>query len=54
MSEFEVGDFVYGSNWCFGEIVQLDNYGAWVEFDTGTGGGTSYFEYEELVLACDI
>lgn len=53
MSKFKEGDRVYGGDWCYGEIIQLDKYGAWIEFDTGTGGGTSYFDYDDIRLVED-
>lgn len=48
---YEIGDYVYAADWCYGKIVDLDEKGAWVEFDTGTGGGTLYFYYDELLKA---
>ena len=46
-----IGDYVYASDWCFGEIVDMDDDGAWVEFETGRGGGTSYFNFDEIEFA---
>lgn len=39
---FEVGDWVYAGDWCYGQIIGLDfeNREALVEFDTGSGGGS--------------
>lgn len=48
MSEFKVGDWVYAKDWCYGQIVELHDDHAHVEFDTGTGGGTMPFGLEEL------
>lgn len=47
---FEVGDWVYAGDWCYGQIIGLDfeNREALVEFDTGTGGGSLWFELGEL------
>ena len=47
-NEFHVGDTVYASDWCYGGIVRIDGIIAWVEVDTGTGGGTCAFELSEL------
>lgn len=49
---FKVGDWVYASDWCYGQIVEIDEDNlAHVEFDTGTGGGCMPFELSELDLA---
>lgn len=50
---FEVGDWVYAGDWCYGQIVDLDfeNRKALVEFDTGSGGGSFWFEFGELTRA---
>ena len=32
---FEVGDYVYASDWCYGRIIDLDYDGAFIEFETG-------------------
>lgn len=53
MSNFKVGDYVYASDWCFGEIVELCEDHAYVEFETDFGGGTMPFAYDELKLAAD-
>lgn len=52
MSQFRIGDWVYASDWCFGQIVQInkDNT-ADVEFETCGGGGTACFAFKDLVLA---
>ena len=50
MRKFKVGDHVYGGDWCYGEIVDLEEHGALVEFETRGGGGTWYFLYEEMRL----
>ena len=47
----KIGDYVYASDWCFGEIVGITHEGVWVEFDTGNGGGTAFFDYDEVELA---
>lgn len=48
---YEIGDYVYACDWCYGQIVDMDEYGALVEFDTGTGGGSLWFSYSELQKA---
>lgn len=47
---FEVGDQVYAGDWCYGQIVDIDfeKGEALVEFDTGSGGGSLWFEFREL------
>ena len=47
---FEVGDWVYAGDWCYGQIVDIDfeKGEALVEFDTGSGGGSLWFEFGEL------
>lgn len=54
MEEFELGDYVYGEDWCFGQIVKLEEDGVWVEFDTERGGGTCVFDYDQIKLADDL
>ena len=50
MNRFCIGDWVYASDWCFGQIVRInkDNT-ADVEFETC--GGTACFGFGDLVLA---
>lgn len=50
---FKLGDWVYASDWCYGQIVAIEDNLVMVEFDTGTGGGTWTFEADEVVLADD-
>lgn len=50
---FKLGDWVYAGDWCYGQIVAIDDDTVSVEFDTGTGGGTVTFEKDEVVLADD-
>lgn len=47
---FEIGDWVYAGDWCYGQIVDLDfeNREALAEFDTGSGGGSFWFEFGEM------
>lgn len=51
MDEFEVGDWVYASDWCYGVIVSIEDDIAVVEFETFGGGGTWSFWLDELTLA---
>lgn len=50
---FETGDQVYAGDWCYGQIIDIsfENKEALVEFDTGTGGGSLWFEFGELTRA---
>ena len=51
MRKFEIGDWVYAGEWCYGQILELEDDCAHVEFDTGFGGGCLPFELSELELA---
>ena len=53
MNDFQIGDLVYASDWCYGQIVDIDGDFISVEFDTGSGGGTCSFELEEVMLASE-
>ena len=48
---FEVGDYVYASDWCYGRIIDLDYDGAFIEFETTGGGGSCYFYFDEITKA---
>ena len=50
---FEIGDQVYAGDRCYGQIIDIsfENKEALVEFDTGTGGGSLWFEFGELTRA---
>ena len=48
---FQLGDWVYASDWCYGQIIDIDEDYIWVEFDTGIGGGTCSFEHRAVRLA---
>ena len=48
---FQIGDWVYASDWCYGQIVAIEGNLISVEFDTRTGGGTWTFEEDEVRLA---
>ena len=51
MQKFEIGDWVYAGDWCYGQIAELKDDYAYVEFDTGSGGGCLPFELGELQRA---
>jgi hypothetical protein len=51
MYDFQIGDYVYASDWCYGQIIDIDDEFIYVEFDTGSGGGTWGFEADEVRLA---
>lgn len=51
MKKFNVGDWVYAEDWCFGQITYIENNIAHVEYHTGTGGGCVPFELDDLRLA---
>jgi hypothetical protein len=51
MYDFQIGDYVYASDWCYGQIIDIDGDFISVEFDTGSGGGTCIFEAHEVRLA---
>lgn len=48
MQKFNVGDWVYADDWCYGQIVGIYGGTAYVEFETGTGGGCVGFEIGDL------
>ena len=53
MSKFKVGDWVYASDWCYGQIVDIEESGecADVEFSTDGGGGCFAFPISDLTNA---
>lgn len=51
MGKFKVGDWVYTSDLYYGQIVEIEGDIAYVEYDTGTGGGCMPFKSGELELA---
>ena len=51
MSEFKIGDWVYAHDWCYGQIVELTDTEARLEFSTETGGGSFTFELSDLKRA---
>ena len=48
---FEIGDQVYAGDWFYGQIIDIsfENTEALVEFDTGSGGGSIWFEFREMM-----
>jgi hypothetical protein len=50
--DFQVGDMVYASDWCYGEIIRIEDNIADIEFETAGGGGTISFELSELKHEC--
>ena len=51
MERFNVGDWVYASDWCYGCITKIEDGFAVVEFDTDSGGGNCSFMLEDLKKA---
>ena len=51
MKKFEIGDWVYASNWCYGQIVDIGDDYANVEFSSERGGGCLPFDFDELTPA---
>lgn len=51
MEKFNVGDWVYASDWCYGCITEIEDGFAVVEFDTDCGGGNCSFMLEDLKKA---
>lgn len=51
MDKFSVGNYVYADDFCYGKIVEIEGEVAYVEFDTGNGGGCLPFNLNELKLA---
>lgn len=48
---FQIGDWVYASDWCYGQIVDINDEFISVEFETECGGGTACFEHRAVTLA---
>ena len=51
MKKFNVGDWVYASDWCYGCITEIEDGFAVVEFDTDFGGGNCSFMLKDLKKA---
>ena len=51
MEKFNIGDWVYGSDWCYGIITDIEDDFAVVEYETDRGGGNCSFMFEDLVKA---
>lgn len=48
---FEIGDYVYAGDWFYGIITDIYDDGAVVEFETAGGGGSLFFDFDELEKA---
>jgi hypothetical protein len=46
--EFEIGDYVFAEDWCYGRIVYIHGGYAEVDFETTGGGGCLSFSFEDL------
>ena len=51
MHIFSIGDWVYAGDYVYGQIVELGDDWAAVEFDTGSGGGTLTYDISILSKA---
>lgn len=51
MEKFNIGDWVYGSDWCYGVITDIKDDFAVVEYETCSGGGNCSFMLEDLKKA---
>ena len=53
MSNFKIDDWVYASDWCYGQIMDIDEEAgeALVSYETERGGGSFYFDISELTAA---
>ena len=51
MTKFEVGDWVFASDWCYGQILKIVDDIAVVEYDTSRGGGNCSFMIRDLEKA---
>lgn len=50
-NQFKIGDWVYGSDWCYGRITHIDEADVdlyFVEYGDGNCGGTAVFYDDEL------
>lgn len=47
-NKFEIGDYVFAEDWCYGRIVYIDENYAEVDFDTMRGGGSLTFLLNDL------
>ena len=48
---FQIGDWVYAADWCYGQIIDIDEDSVWIEFETAGGGGTWAFDVDQVRLA---
>ena len=45
MEKFNIGDWVYGSDWCYGIITDIEDNFAVVEYEADRGGGNCSFMF---------
>ena len=45
MENFKIGDWVYVDDWLYGQIIELEDDGAQIGFDTAGGGGCIFVAY---------
>ena len=50
MNDINIGDWVYGEDWCYGQVIDINDEGALVEYET-PGGGSMRFYFNELEKA---
>lgn len=48
IQKFNIGDYVYAEDWCYGKIVYLTDKYAEIDFDTMRGGGSLTFSLDDL------
>lgn len=48
---YEVGDYVYASDWCYGQITDVYEDYVRVEYETPGGGGADLFGYDQITFA---
>lgn len=51
MDKFNIGDWVYSSDWCYGIITDIEDDFAVVEYETCSGEGRCSFMFEDLKKA---
>ena len=51
MRNFKIGDWVYASDWCYGQIENIEDGIALVEYFTPGGGGCCSFLIDDLQKA---
>lgn len=48
INKFQIGDHVFASDWCYGEVVDIAGDIVSVQFDTGFGNSVAMFRLSEL------